>query len=248
VLRGLLRRLKRRGGDPDQELRFWVEQWDAHIRAGSLFSPRGLELIGEEAVADSYEGRRRQEARAQVRRVLEEAAIDDLDFFAGRVVLEIGPGPVGFPDACGARVALAVEPLAPRLEAAGLLLDSDAVYLATGAEAIPLLDGSVDVVVARNSLDHVVDPVAVLSEVVRVLSPGGTLILNVDIEGEPTAEEPHAFSADDVRRLVYPLHVEHERVIDEPHGTKGRQLVIVATKEAEAHSPSTTLPAWIPPS
>jgi SAM-dependent methyltransferase len=245
VLRSLLRRLKRRGGDPDQELRFWIEQWDAHIRGGSLFSPRGLELIGDEEVADSYEGRRWQEARAQVRRVLEEAEIDDPDFFAGRVVLEIGPGPVGLPDACGARVAIAVEPLAPRLEAAGLLLHSDAVYLATGAEAIPLLDDSVDVVVARNSLDHVVDPVAVLSEVVRVLARGGTLILNVDIEGEPTAEEPHAFSAEDVRRLVHPLRIEHERSIDEPHGHKGRQLVIVATKEAGARSPSTTLPRWI---
>jgi SAM-dependent methyltransferase len=245
VLRSLLRRFKRRGGDPDQELRFWIERWDAHIRGGSLFSPRGLELIGEEEVADSYEGRRWQEARAQVRRVLEEAEIDDPDFFSGRVVLEIGPGPVGLPDACGARIALAVEPLAPRLEAAGLLLHGDAVYLATGAESIPLLDGSVDVVVARNSLDHVVDPAAVLSEVVRVLAPGGTLILNVDIDGEPTAEEPHAFSADDVRRLVRPLRVENERTIDEPHGHKGRQLVMVATKEAAAGSLSTTLPRWI---
>ena len=248
MLRSFLRRLKRRGGDPDEELRFWIEQWDAHIRSGSLFSPRGLELIGEREVADSYEGRRWQEARAQVRRVLEEAEIDDPDFFSGRVVLEIGPGPVGLPDACGAKVALAVEPLAPRLEAAGLLLESDAVYLATGAEAIPLLDASVDVVVARNSLDHVVDPRAVLSEVVRVLRPGGTLILNVDIEGEPTAEEPHAFSADDVHRLLHPLRVQHERSIAEPHGHKGRQLVTVATKEAEAGTPSTRLPRWISPS
>jgi SAM-dependent methyltransferase len=248
MLRSFLRRLKRRGGDPDEELRFWVERWDAHIRGGALFSPHGLELIGDHEVADSYEGRRWQEARAQVRRVLEEAEIDDLDFFSGRVVLEIGPGPVGLPDACGARVALAVEPLAPRLEAAGLLLESDAVYLATGAEAIPLLDASVDVVVARNSLDHVVDPATVLSEVVRVLRPGGTLILNVDIEGEPTAEEPHAFSADDVHRLIHPLRAMHERSIAEPHGHKGRQLVIVAVKDADGGPPSTTLPGWISPS
>jgi SAM-dependent methyltransferase len=213
------------GGDADAELRFWIEQWEPQVRADRWAA-----------------------AHAQVERVLSEAGIDDPDFFAGRVVLEIGPGPVGFPDACGARVALAVEPLAPRLDAAGLLLDSDAVYLAIGAETIPLLDGSVDVVVARNSLDHVGDPVAVMSEVVRVLSPGGTLILNVDIEGEPTAEEPHAFSADDVRRLVHALRVEREHVIDEPHGHQGRQLVIVATKETEAGSSSNTLPRWIPPS
>jgi SAM-dependent methyltransferase len=207
MLRSVLRRLKPRGGDPEQELRFWVEQWDPHIRAGSLFAPHGLELIGEAEVADSYEGRRWQEARAQVQRVLREAEIDDPDFFGGRVMLEIGPGPVGLPEACGAKVA-------------------------TGAEAIPVLDESVDVVVARNSLDHVVDPAAVLAEVVRVLRPGGTLILNVDVDSEPTAEEPHAFTAEDVRRLVQPLRIERERTIPEPHGLMGTQRVFVATKLA----------------
>ena len=33
MLRRLLRRFRHaEGGDPDQELRFWSEQWDAHIR------------------------------------------------------------------------------------------------------------------------------------------------------------------------------------------------------------------------
>ena len=232
MLLGRLRRRKHGGGDPDEELRFWVQRWEAHIRAGSLFSPHGLELTGETEVADTYEGRRWQEARAQVRRVLREAEIHDPDFFKDRVVLEIGPGPVGLPEACEAKLALAVEPLAPRLASAGLLLRGDAVYLSTGAEAIPLLGESVDVVVARNSLDHVADPGAVMAEVVRILRPGGTLILNVDVDGEPTAAEPHAFSAEDVRRLVRPLRVERERSIPEPHGHMGRQLVLVATKNA----------------
>ena len=245
MLRRLLRRWKREGGDPDQELRFWTEQWDPHIRGGALFSPHGLELIGEREVADSYEGRRWQEARAQVQRVLREAGIDDPGFFSGRVVLEIGPGPVGLPEASGAKLALAVDPLAPRLDAAGLLLRGDAVYLATGAEAIPLLDESVDVVVARNCLDHVVDPAAVIAEVVRLLRPGGVLILNVDVDGVATAEEPHAFTADEVRRVVRPLRVERERSIPEPHGHVGRQLVVVATKDAGPDPPSTRLPAWI---
>jgi ubiquinone/menaquinone biosynthesis C-methylase UbiE len=124
-------------------------------------------------------------------------------------------------------------------------LRGDAVYLATGAEAIPLLDESVDVVVARNCLDHVVDPVAVIAEVVRLLRPGGVLILNVDVDGVATAEEPHAFTADEVRRVVRPLRVERERSIPGPHGQVGRQLVVVATKDAGTDPPSTRLPAWI---
>lgn len=218
------------GGDPDVELEFWTDTWDAHIRGGALFAPGGLELLGEDAIAGDYEGRRWQEARAQVQRVLREAQIDDPEFFAGKVALEIGPGPVGLPDACGARVALAVEPLAPRLAGAGLLLESEALYLACGAERIPLLDACVDTIVARNSLDHVADPAAVMGEARRLLRPGGTLILNVDVGGVPTAAEPHAFSVEEIRGLVAPLEVERELLVDEPHGHAGRQLIVVARK------------------
>ena len=221
----------REGGDPDVELAFWTDTWDAHIRSGALFAPGGLELLGEDDVAEDYEGRRWQEARAQVRRILREAEIDDPDFFAGKVVAEIGPGPVGFPEACGAKVAIAIEPLAPRLAAAGLLLRGDAAYLTCGAEDVPLLDASLDVVVARNSLDHVADPAAVMAEVKRLLRPGGTLILNVDVEGVPTAAEPHAFEVEDVHRLVEPLHIDTERILEEPHGHAGRQLIVVARRQ-----------------
>jgi len=229
--RPIIRRRRAAGGDADDELRFWVENWDAHLRrGGALFAPDGLELLGEADVAPDYDGRRRQEARAQVLRVLREAGIDDDDYFAGKVVLEIGPGAVGFPEACGARVALAVEPLAPRLAEAGLLIEGDAVYLAVGAEAIPVLDGSVDVVVARNSLDHVVDPAAVCAEVRRILRPGGTFILNVDIDHAPTPTEPHAFTLDDVRALVEDFDVERETVREVPHGNEGRVVVVVARR------------------
>ena len=218
------------GGDPDVELRWWLDVWEPHLRSGKLFSPNGLELIGDEDVADSYEGRRWQEARAQVRRVLAEAEIDDPAFFSGKVVVDIGPGPVGLPDACGARVSLGIEPLARDLDRHGLLLSSDALYLPVGAEALPLLDGSVDVVVARNSLDHVTDPPAVLREAERVLAPGGTLILNVDVDHTPNPAEPHAFSVEDIRTLLRSLRPVRDRIEDVPHGHDGRQLIVVAEK------------------
>ena len=180
----------------------------AHPR-GRPVLPHGLELIGDDEVAESYEGRRWQEARAQVQRVLREADIDDPGFFSGRVLLEIGPGPVGLPEDSGAKLALAIEPSG-----------------ASGAK----LAFAIEPLAPR--LDHVADPRAVTAEVARVLRPGGMLILNVDVGGEPTAEEPHAFSADDVRRLVRPLRVERERSIPAPHGHAGGQLVVVAIKDA----------------
>jgi hypothetical protein len=149
MLRRLLRHRKRAGGDADGELRFWVEQWEPHIRAGALFSPNGLELIGEDEVAGTYEGRRWIGRRG------------------GRPEL---PRPRGGPR-------------------------------------------------GRDRGDRA-GPQA-----------GGMLILNVDVDGEPTAEEPHAFSAEDVRRIVRPLRVERERAIPEPHGHVGRQLVVVAMKD-----------------
>lgn len=45
------------------------------------------------------------------------------------------------------------------------------------AGAVPLLDGSVDAVLCTEVLEHVPQPPAVMAEVVRVLRPGGRLVL-----------------------------------------------------------------------
>src|SRR5690242_9873804 len=133
------RRASSRAADLDAELRWWLESWDPIVRDGG-FNPGDVQefLDPGEAVADSYEGRRRQIARAEVRRVLREAGIEDRRFFEGKTVVDIGPGPLGFPDACGAAVSIGVEPLAERFAASGLLIpDGGAVYLPVGGEAIP---------------------------------------------------------------------------------------------------------------
>jgi SAM-dependent methyltransferase len=214
------------------ELSWWLNHWDPGLRAGELQGPDTLALSGEDAVAETYEGRRWQQARAELRRVLVESHIDEPDFFAGKVVLDIGSGPLGFPDAVAAvaAVSLSVEPLTGRFQAAGLLLDSSAVYLDCGAERIPLRSGSVDVVVSRNNLDHVDDPVAVLDEVRRILRPGGWLILNVDIEHTPTSTEPHRIDLPVLRGWLAPLRIERELKWDHPHGDDGHAVVVVARK------------------
>jgi SAM-dependent methyltransferase len=212
----------------DAEITWWLRAWEPILREGGFSPPDVSELLDGEPPAGSYEGRRWQQARAEVRRVLREANIQDASFFDGKVVVDIGPGALGFPDACPARVSIGVEPLAQRFADAGLLLDSHAVYLAARAEAVPLVSSTVDVILARNSLDHVDDPRAAIAEARRLLRPGGTLILNFDVEHTPTATEPHALDADEVRSWLGAMAIEHEDVWDYAHGHDGHAVVLVA--------------------
>jgi SAM-dependent methyltransferase len=201
------------------------------VRAGG-FNPGDVPaFIPGEEVADTYEGRRWQIARAEVRRVAAEAGADEGDLFGGKVVVDVGPGPLGFPDACPARVSIGIEPLAERYREHGLLLDSGAVYLAIGAEDVPLLSDTVDVVLLRNSLDHVTSPAATMGEMTRILKPDGVLLLSVDIDHPATATEPHTLALADVRELLRPLQVEREETYDEAHGGGGgRRVAVVARK------------------
>jgi SAM-dependent methyltransferase len=234
--------LRHRFRDPiavknDAQLRWWVEHWDPVLRAGGLNPSDALALLGEAEVAPTYAGRRWQQARAEVTRVLSEAAIDDAAFFDGKVVVDIGPGPLGFPDACRARVCIGVDPLAERFARHGLLLpDSPAVYLSTGAERIPLLSASADVVLARNSLDYVDDPEQVLREATRILGPGGTLILLFDVDSVPDASEPHALTVKRVRAALRDLTVVREHSWDQPFGHDGHRVVVVARQPTGGRS------------
>jgi SAM-dependent methyltransferase len=215
----------------DAELRWWLEQWDPVLRAGGFHPGDALSFLDGETAAESYLGRRWQQARAEVARVLREAAIADERFFEGKVVVDVGPGPLGFPDACPARLSIGIDPLAERFAEHGLLLpESQALYLSTGAESIPLLGATVNVVLARNSLDHVDDPPRAVQEMRRILRPGGTLILHFDVEHPPTVTEPHALSVSDVRTWLGPMAVIRQESLERPFGAGGRRAVLVAEK------------------
>jgi SAM-dependent methyltransferase len=214
----------------DEELAWWLRSWNPALASDGFMPTDVRALLPGEEPAPTYVGRRWQHARAAVRRVLQESGIEDAGFFDGKVVVDIGPGALGFPDACPARVSIGVEPLAHRFADAGLMLSSDAIYLAARAEAIPLISGTVDVVVARNSLDHVDEPRAVVAEARRLLRPGGTLILNFDVGHTPTPSEPHALDAEQVRSWLHPMTIVFEDAWTHPHGHDGHAVVLVATE------------------
>jgi SAM-dependent methyltransferase len=233
VVRRVLGRVGRRrdlvAAKHDAQLCWWVEEWDAVIRGGGLHPPDALSFLEDDAIEPSYLGRRWQIARAQVVRVLAEAAIGDPEYFTGKFVVEVGPGPLGFPDACPARVSVGIDPLAERYAQADLLLpDSPALYIKARAEQMPLLSASADVLLARNTLDFVDDPARALAEFRRVVRPGGRVILLFDVGHTPTVSQPNALSADWARAQLAGMTIVHEHAWPEPFGRDGHRVVLVA--------------------
>ncbi len=214
------------------ELQWWIDTWDTMLRNGQYCNPDIPELLNLDPAAEiSYEERRWQEARAQVVRILQETRIKDLDFFKNRIVMEVGPGPVGFLEACDARIKIGIEPLANAFREHGLLLpDRDVVYINSCAEKIPLNNNFVDISVTRNSLDHVEDPKLVIDEIWRVLKPNGYMLLNVDIGHEKRPLEPHSFSTTDIDNMLTRFTVERKIVYDKSHGGEGQMYVALCIK------------------
>jgi SAM-dependent methyltransferase len=62
-----------------------------------------------------------------------------------------------------------------------------------GAEKIPIADGSIDVIVSFETIEHVPDPHRFLDECVRVLVPGGRLIISTPSKGIYGADSPNPY-------------------------------------------------------
>jgi 2-polyprenyl-6-hydroxyphenyl methylase/3-demethylubiquinone-9 3-methyltransferase len=126
--------------------------------------------------------------------------------WADRTVLDLGCGGGFMSEALARRGALVIgiDPSAATLDAAraharAAGLDVD--YRLGRSEAIPLGDASVDLVVCVDVLEHVADLDATLSEVARVLRPGG-LFLYDTINRTRLARFVMITLAEDLLRLV----------------------------------------------
>jgi len=79
----------------------------------------------------------------------------------------------------GCGVVRRFEPSAARRYLATDLRLLPSVDFVSDASALPLADGSVDVVLSLELLEHVLEPAVVLGELARVLRPGGTVMVSV---------------------------------------------------------------------
>jgi len=179
----------------------------------------------------SKEERKKHESKALFLRLLKETRIKNKKFFKDKVVLDIGPGPMGLLEVSDAKIKMAVEPLAERFRKNGLLLkDSDVTYLNIPAEKLPFLNETIDIVICRNSLDHVKNPPVVIDEIFRVLKIDGYFILNVDINHPPLTAEPHRITQKMIKDMTKNFKLVRKIVYNKPHGWKGKMFVALYQK------------------
>jgi ubiquinone/menaquinone biosynthesis C-methylase UbiE len=124
------------------------------------------------------------------------------EFYRGKKVLDIGCGPRGsleWADMASERIGL--DPLVNAYKSLGI--DRHKMkYVNGAAEKIPSDDNYFDIVTSFNNLDHVHDLDKSISEIIRVIKPGGHFLLCTDLNHAPTATEPVSFSWDIVKRFA----------------------------------------------
>ena len=112
------------------------------------------------------------------------------DFFAGKRLLDVGCGPAGSLEwATMAAERVGVDPLVGQYRSLGIN-EQRMRYVEAGSEEMPFPDESFDVVSTFNSLDHVEDVERTITEIIRVLRAGGSLLLVVEVNHPPTVTEP----------------------------------------------------------
>lgn len=115
------------------------------------------------------------------------------DFWQGRVVADFGCGPRGslaWTDTPA--IKLGIDVLASRyMKLFGDELKThNMVYVVSDEKRIMIPDNYVDCLLTMNSLDHVADMGAMVSEILRILKPGGQLLASFNLNEPPTVCEP----------------------------------------------------------
>lgn len=96
-------------------------------------------------------------------------------------VLEVGSGAHGLIFYFGARNGVGVDPLAHHYSSLFPEWQRKAATISACGEALPFPDGSFDVVLCDNVVDHAESPAQIVSEIGRVLAPSGVLYFTVNV-------------------------------------------------------------------
>lgn len=162
----------------------------------------------------------------------------------GMSILEVGSGAHGHIFSFAGGIAVGVDPLA--VEYAHLFGWQKRVStVAAFGERLPFRDGSFDVVLCDNVVDHAEDPATIVAEIARVLAPGGTLYFTVNVHHRiyDIASRLHGlWNAAGIRFEIAPFadHTVHltidraRRLVADPRLKVAKQTVDLETARASA--------------
>ncbi|GMI53264.1 hypothetical protein ScalyP_jg311, partial [Parmales sp. scaly parma] len=106
--------------------------------------------------------------------------------FDGKRVLDIGPGPRGSLEwADNAKLRVGLDPIADRYMDVGIV-GQDMSYVMASSSKIPFPSNYFDIIVTLNALDHVKEMDSTITEIERVLRPGGFFLVQVDVQHSAT--------------------------------------------------------------
>jgi len=117
------------------------------------------------------------QASAKVRAQLEQV----LPIADDARVLEVGSGAHGLIFYFGSPNGIGVDPLAHHYSSLFPAWQGKAATIGAAGEALPFPDGSFEVVLCDNVVDHAESPATIVSEIVRVLAPAGALYFTVNV-------------------------------------------------------------------
>ena len=201
----------------------------------NLFRNRSVDNAVDEAIADrsrmdSLSEKRAEELDYWIKRKNEEGTLHaswyeyfytehfglGVEDYAGLRVLDIGCGPRGSLEwAENAAERIGLDPLADdyrKLRPEGYQME----MIASGSESIPFADGHFDIVASFNSLDHVDDLDETISEIKRVVCPGGYFLLLTDVNHKATLCEPIEFGWEIAQAFTDVLEIVEEQRLEKP--------------------------------
>ena len=124
----------------------------------------------------------------------------------------------------------------------------DVRFLEMDAHRLAFADGEFDTVSISNSLHHFTDPAPVLAEMLRVLRPGGLVIVNeMYRDGQSATQETHVLlhhwwaAVGTVRGEVHRETYRRAEIVEIVEGMRlaGLRLVDVADADEDPHDPQT---------
>lgn len=233
------------------------------LKIPDLNDPRYLHEVGwflyhEKYRRDKFGGSYDAERLANSQLLLDEVVRysgGDISWLEDKTVVSIGCGCTGDLATFPAAVKIAVDPLLYVYQKLGMLIEdvggtSRTMHLAVGVEELPLLDDCADLILCRNSLDHMLNPEAALKQICRILKKDGLLFLSVDVGGPPTPDEPTVFSVESLSSLLRQRFEVLTQTDGHPPHSKHRDysVRILARKKYQAGIPldkETILQAYI---